>query len=229
MRTSELDCIEQEPATPAHYSVILLHGAGGSNTEFLPLLPHFTPADTAVRFVLPNAPWRRVTLFDKMRMRAWYDVVHADLDTEEDTAGILAAQQSLVDLMAREMSRGFPPERILLGGFSQGGAIALYTTFTHPHRLAGAIALSAYLPRAAACAASKQRCPGTPIYMAHGSADTLVPAARAHSVARFLSSRGCPVHFATFPMEHATTPAEFASLKVWIDATLHPGAPARAP
>ncbi len=139
------------------------------------MLPYFTPRDLPTRFVLPNARWRRVTPFGHTRMRAWYDVMHADLKRDEDAAGIHAACDQILALIARERSRGLPSERIFLGGFSQGGAISLSTALHHPKRLAGVIALSAYLPLTRLCATKNVSCAGTPVYIGRGTNDDLVP------------------------------------------------------
>ncbi len=220
MSDGEPDPIEREPQAQAYYSAILLHGGGGSPEEFLPLLSFLQGPRAATRFILPGAPVQRVALFGNVAMRAWYNVLHDDLEREVDQAGIERSEQRLRELIEREESRGIPRERILLGGFSQGGAIALYTALRFPHRLAGVIALSSYLPPTEALHAGSCHCPGTPVYIGHGTDDELVPLALARKAARFAASHGCLVEFETFPMGHSTCPAEFDSIKNWLKRTL---------
>lgn len=217
----ESSCIELEPNPPAQSSIILLHGGGGYNGEFLSVLRHFTPRDERVRFILPNAPQIRLTLFGGARMRAWYDVLHADLRHEEDEAGIRRAARRLEELIQRERHRGIPSDRILIGGFSQGGAIALYVGARYPEPLAGVIALSSYLPLMGQTHAER---PGVgcrpPVYIGHGCDDDLVPVSLSEQAALLLESLGHPTRFTTFPVGHGTCHAELESMNAWLEEAL---------
>lgn len=214
-------CIELEPDVPAESSIILLHGGGGYNGEFLPLLKHFTPGRGRVRFIFPNAPRMRLALFDGALMRAWYDVPHADLQRDEDTAGIRRSERRLHTLIERERQRGIPSKRILIGGFSQGGAIALYVGARYPDPLAGVIALSSYLPLLGQTVAEQ---PGLglrpPVYIGHGRDDDLVPIALAEQSAQLLESLGHSTRFMIFPVGHGTCLAELESVNAWLQAVL---------
>lgn len=220
---AEIDpsCIELEPNPPAHSSIILLHGGGGHNGEFLSVLRYFTPRDDRVRFVLPNASKIQLTLFDGALLRAWYDVPHADLQHEEDEVGIRRAARRLTELIQREKNRGISGKRILIGGFSQGGAVALYVAARHPESLAGAIALSAYLPLMKRTAMERPAIPcPTPAYIGHGRDDDLVPVGLAQQGAMLLGSLGHPTRFVTFSVGHGTCLSELRSLNAWLNKAL---------
>src|SRR5213592_5188441 len=155
-----------------------MHGLGADGHDFEPIVAELElPATLALRFVFPHAPMRPVTINRGYVMRAWYDVVG---DGSEDAAGIRASQARVEALIAREKARGFPAARVVLAGFSQGGAMALHTGLRHPERLAGIVALSCYLPLAATLAAEASPAGrGAAIFMAHGTEDPLIPVARA--------------------------------------------------
>ncbi|MGH8454468.1 MAG: alpha/beta hydrolase, partial [Nevskiales bacterium] len=144
--TRELDCVELEPDTPATASVIWLHGLGADGNDFVPIVPELRlPESLAVRFIFPHAPVRPVTLNGGMRMRAWYDILGLDRTAREDETGIRESQAQIEALIGRENTRGIPSERIVLAGFSQGGAITLQTGLRYPEKLAGLMVLSGYL------------------------------------------------------------------------------------
>ena len=171
-----LPAIELETAPGPVASVIWLHGLGADGNDFVPIVPELgLPPARALRFIFPHAPVRAVTINNGMRMRAWYDIAAADLNNRADISGVRQSTDQVEGLIAREKGRGVPAAHIVLAGFSQGGAIALYAGLRHAERLAGILALSTYLVQAdrlPAEAAAANR--DVPIFMAHGTADPVV-------------------------------------------------------
>jgi phospholipase/carboxylesterase len=170
--------------------------------------------------VFPHAPIQPVTINGGMRMRAWYDIADGAL-RREDERGVRASQALIEDLIAREKTRGTAASRLVLAGFSQGGAIALQTGLRHPERIAGIMALSTYVPLAEnlpAEASAINR--DVPIYMAHGSYDPIVPLARAEQSRALLQSLGYPVQWREFPMPHSVCAEEVAEIGAWLSKVL---------
>jgi phospholipase/carboxylesterase len=215
--TARFDGIERETGPAPVASVLWLHGLGADAGDFVPILPELVdPRWPPLRFIFPNAPVRPVTLNGGMAMRAWFDLYGMDLASCEDEAGVRAAIALLDGLIERELARGIRAERILLAGFSQGGAIAMATMLRRPTPLAGAVLLSTWLPLAAhsaveATAASS----ATPVFMAHGAHDPMVPQAWAMRSADFLRARGHPLQWHSYPMGHAVCAEEIADLAAW--------------
>ena len=179
------------------------------------------PEDLAVRFVFPHAPMRPVTINNGFVMRAWYDITQGDIGRMPDERGIRDSQAAVEALLAEEKARGVPATRIVLAGFSQGGAIALQTGLRHAERLAGIVALSSYLPleqslEVEASAANKS----TPIFMAHGTEDPIVPLALAEASRRALGARGYDVAWQTWPMPHAVCAEEIGALGEFLERSL---------
>jgi phospholipase/carboxylesterase len=176
-----------------------------------------------VRFVFPHAPVRPVTINAGMARRAWYDVLTLEGPRREDEAGIRDSARRIEALLLEEAGRGLPPARIVLAGFSQGGAMALHVGLRSREPMAGILALSSYLllaDRAAAEASPVGR--RSPILMAHGTADPLIPLARARESCAALRALGCPVEWREYPMGHAVSPAEIADVAAWLEARLGP-------
>jgi phospholipase/carboxylesterase len=217
-----LQTIELETARPATASVIWLHGLGADGHDFEPIVPELDLPDAlAVRFVFPHAPMQAVTINGGAVMRAWYDVYALQGQRREDAEGVRASQVRVEELIAREKSRGVQASRIVLAGFSQGGAIALQTGLRHGERLAGIMALSTYLPIAstlAAEAAAANR--AGPIFMAHGMDDPLIPIERAMISRRQLEAAGYAVDWHEYPMEHGVCAAELADISAWLQRVL---------
>jgi phospholipase/carboxylesterase len=218
----KLDCVELEPETPATASVIWLHGLGADGNDFVPIVPELQlPDSMAVRFVFPHAPVRPVTLNGGMRMRAWYDILGLDRAMREDEAGIRASQAQIEALIKLENARGIPSARIVLAGFSQGGAITLQTGLRYPEKLAGLMVLSSYLPlrdRFAAEAAAANR--STPIFMAHGEFDYMLPLQLGSSSRDLLQQNGYPVEWRAYPMEHQVCLEEIRDIAAWLRKVL---------
>jgi phospholipase/carboxylesterase len=207
-------------------TVIWMHGLGADGWDFVPIVRELPlPEGLALRFVFPHAPERPVTINNGFVMRAWYDITQNDIARLPDERGIRESQRSVAELIARERSRGMASSRIVLAGFSQGGAIALHTGLRHAERLAGIVALSAYLPlehslAAEAAAANK----ATPIFMAHGTQDPIIPLALAEASRRALESRGYSVEWNAYPMPHSVCAEEVEALGAFLAAIFGEGA-----
>jgi phospholipase/carboxylesterase len=212
-----LETVEHEPRGSATHSVIWLHGLGADGHDFEPIVPALRLHDRPVRFVFPHAPIRPVTINAGFRMRAWYDVVGLERGSPEDVEGIRASGAAVAALVDREVERGVPSSRIVLAGFSQGGAIALHAGLRYPHRLAGLIGLSTYLPRAESTAAETSPANGSlPVFLAHGTEDPIVPIAMGRWTRDELLRHGYPVRFETYPMAHAVSPEEVLDIRAWL-------------
>ena len=196
-----------------------MHGLGADGHDFEPIVAELElPATLALRFVFPHAPMRPVTINRGYVMRAWYDVVG---DGSEDAAGIRASQARVEALIAREKARGFPAARVVLAGFSQGGAMALHTGLRHPERLPGIIALSCYLPLGDTLAAEASPAGrDVPIFMAHGTDDLLIPLTRARRSRDKLIDLGYRVTWHEYPMPHAVCGDEVRDLSACLRGVL---------
>jgi phospholipase/carboxylesterase len=226
MDTALLDAVEINPVQPARASIIWLHGLGADGHDFEPLIPQLDIVDRlGVRVVLPHAPRRPVTINAGMVMPAWYDVAAADFSRGQDSEGIRASEAQLRALIAREFTLGIPAARILLAGFSQGGAIVLHTGLRYPEPLAGILALSTYLPLAARLEAEMSPANrAIPIMMAHGTRDPVVPLHLAEQSRDRLQQAGYHVDWHTYAMPHAVYPEEVADIRRWLAQRLGPAA-----
>jgi phospholipase/carboxylesterase len=213
-----LETIEVETAAKPGAAVIWLHGLGADGHDFEPVVPEIVRrGERAWRFVFPNAPVRPVTINGGMRMRAWYDIQGLDRRAGEDVAGFRDTDAQIRQLIANQGERGIPASRVVLAGFSQGGAASLYTAPRYPERLAGVMALSCYLPLASSFGA--ERAPandGTPIFMAHGLADATLPIAMGLESRDLLRRQGYIVEWHDYPMAHAVCPAEIADIRAFL-------------
>jgi phospholipase/carboxylesterase len=195
-------------------TVIWMHGLGADGWDFVPIVKELPlPAGLALRFIFPHAPERAVTINNGYRMRAWYDISQSDLARVPDEKGIRESQGQVEDLIARERSRGVEAANIVLAGFSQGGAIALQAGLRHRERLGAVVALSTYLPLEdsldrEAAGANK----ATPIFMAHGTQDPVIPLALAEASQRALQARGYGVEWHAYPMPHSVSAEEVQDL-----------------
>lgn len=217
-----LTCIEIEPKKKAQWSVIWLHGLGADGSDFasVPPLLGLDPRHD-VRFVLPNAPSIPVTINGGMRMPAWYDIRDGDLRTRHDEAGIVRSAEQVRALMAREVQRGVAANHIFLAGFSQGGAIAVYTALRNSQPLAGVLALSTYLVCADKLEAELQSANrGIPVFAAHGTQDPMVNMKRGVEMKDTLEKLGCRVEWHTYPMEHSVCMEELAHIGAWMNRVM---------
>jgi phospholipase/carboxylesterase len=198
-------------------AVIWLHGLGADGHDFEPIVPELE-LDKPVRFVFPHAPVRPVTINQGMRMRAWYDIFQFG-GGPEDEAGVRASQKLLEEMIAEQKKRGVG--RILLAGFSQGGAIVLQTALRHPERLAAVLALSTYLPLNATLEAERSAANRElPIFMAHGQYDDIIPLARAEQSKQILERLGYQVEWHVYPMPHSVCPEEIADISRFLRRVL---------
>jgi phospholipase/carboxylesterase len=217
-----LECIEIETGPNPVASVLILHGLGADGHDFVPVAEQLDLAEVgAVRFVLPHAPVMPVTINNGYRMRAWYDIYGGDLPKREDEFGLQRSRGDVEALLLREKERGVAPERIVLGGFSQGCAVALMTGLRHRERLAGIFGLSGYLPLAASTAAQRaEPNADTPVFMAHGRQDDVVAIERALASRDALLALRQPVEWHEYAMPHSVCMEEIADLDRWLKRVL---------
>jgi len=222
MTSSLLPSIEIETGPAPSRSVIWLHGLGADGHDFEPVVPLLDlPASPSVRFVFPHAPARSVTVNGGMVMRAWYDIRRADLATEEDEVGLRESQAAVEALISQEKLRGIGAERVVLAGFSQGGAVVLQTALRYAERLAGIMALSAYLPLPDAAEAERHAAnTGLPIFMGHGLQDPVVPAALGITSRDRLRSFGHPISWHEYPLPHSVSLQELNDAGKWLTGVL---------
>jgi phospholipase/carboxylesterase len=222
-----LESIEIETGKNPAATVIWMHGLGADGNDFVPIVNELELDGTpAIRFVFPHAPMRPVTINNGYVMRAWYDVSFGDLEGQSrlaDEQGVRESQAHITALIEREARRGVAAENIVLAGFSQGGAIALQTGLRHPRKLAGVMALSTYLPLAEslpqeAAPANKS----TPIFMAHGTYDPVVPLMMGAGSMALLTGLGYPVEWRQYPMPHSVCPQEIQDIGAWLRRVLNP-------
>ncbi len=224
MTTRWLDAVEINPAEKPQACLIWLHGLGADGHDFEPLIPELRLVnELGVRVVLPHAPLRPVTINGGMVMRAWYDVLSPDFGYAEDSRGIRQSEQQLLALIEREVTNGIPASRIVLAGFSQGGAMALYTGVRYPQPFAGILALSCYLPLAESLAReSGEASRAVPIMMAHGVSDPLIPLSLAEQSCDRLRELGYLVDWYSYPMPHAVYPQEIRDIRHWLEKRFVP-------
>jgi phospholipase/carboxylesterase len=215
-----LPCIEKEPETPANAAVIWLHGLGADGNDFVPIIPELRlPANMAVRFVFPNAPSIPVTINGGYRMPAWYDITAMDIERKVDTGQLIASAEQIRLLIDRETDRGIPSDRIVLAGFSQGGAVAYQTALTHMYPLAGLLCLSTYFATGDTITPNSAN-REIPIKICHGTLDPMVAVQLGKAACQRLSDMGYTVDYSEYPMEHAVCPDEIADISRWLQHLL---------
>ena len=216
------DAVEIETGRNPQVSVIWLHGLGADGHDFEPIVPELVQrSERAVRFVFPHAPIRPVTLNGGYAMRAWYDIIALDRRAEEDVNGIRASQELVTAWIRRENASGIPSERIVLAGFSQGGAMALYSGTRYPERLAGIIGLSCYQPLAGRLDAERLAAnQATPIFLGHGMQDPVVIPALGEAACRQLQAAGYAVEWHAYSMPHSVCPQEVTDIATWLRRVL---------
>ena len=224
-----LETIEHSTGAHPQWSVIWLHGLGADGHDFSPIVPELVRKDwPALRFVFPHAPVRAVTINGGARMRAWYDITSFEFDDlalRADSAGVAESVAQIEALIAREGERGVPPQRVLLAGFSQGGAITLAVGLTRSQPLAGLIALSTYLPMTAqqAQASMAVQAATQPLFMAHGVFDPVVPPAAGEASAKTMQALGFAMQWRRYPMQHSVCAEEITQLGDWMTARFAAG------
>ncbi len=217
-----LDAIVVEPSLPAKASVIWLHGLGASGHDLAPIVPELgLPSNHRLRFIFPHAPHQPVTLNFGMSMPAWYDILGLGLNSNQDETGIRRAESWIHEWLDYQEALGIPSHQIALGGFSQGGALALHTGLRYPKRLAGILGLSTYLPIGHTL--PEERSPtnqNIPIWMAHGTQDMIVAMSLADRSLQMLHDNQYKVDFRTYPMGHTICDEEMKAIGHWLTNSL---------
>jgi phospholipase/carboxylesterase len=213
-----LETVEIESGRNPTGAVIWLHGLGADGHDFAPIVPQLvSPDERPLRFVFPHAPVRPVTINGGMAMRAWYDILGFDRGVPQDEAGIRASSAAVGELIRRESSRGIPTNRIVLGGFSQGGAISLFAGPRYPERLAGVLGLSCYMLLEDTLPAERTRVNySTPFFLGHGTQDPVVDLRRGSEARQLLEAGGYPVEWREYPMPHSVCPQEVLDIAAWL-------------
>ena len=213
-----LETLEGETGPNPVASIIVLHGLGADGNDFVPICEELDlDAVGPVRFVFPNAPVRPVTINGGYRMRAWYDILGADLQGREDEAGLRESTAAITALIDRERQRGIEARRIVLAGFSQGCAMTLMTGLRYGERLAGLAGMSGYLPLAATTAAERSDANrDVPVFLAHGTQDPVVALDRGKASRDALVALGHAVEWHDYPMEHSVCGEEVVDLNRWL-------------
>ena len=216
--------IELETGPDPRYTIIWMHGLGADGSDFEPVVPALAlPRSPAVRFLFPHAPYRAVTCNAGYVMRAWYDIVSlAPHSRQIDEAGLLESRTLIRQLIQREAERGVPGERVILAGFSQGGAVAYLTGLTHPTPLAGIIALSTYIPSPGLLVdgfveANRQ----VPVFAAHGTHDDVVSPALGEHAVEVLRQLGIEPEWHRYPLPHSVSLEEIADIGRWLRTLVH--------
>ena len=225
MNSPTLETIELQSGATPQASLIVLHGLGADGNDFVPVAQELDLAALGgARFVFPHAPLRPVTMNGGFVMRAWYDIAAGPGSAgprREDEAGLRASQQQVEALIAREIARGMPAQRIVLMGFSQGCAMTLLTGLRYGQRLAGLAGLSGYLPLAARTAAERAGANAdVPIFMAHGRDDPMVGIERAIASRDALRALGYGVEWHDYAMPHSVCMEEITDLNRWLQRVL---------
>lgn len=213
-----LDTVVINPADTATASIIWLHGLGANGHDFVNLLPLLPlPSDHQWRFIFPHAPWQPITIQGGQTLRAWYDITTLDAVSQEDTAGLSKSRQAIDELIHAEHAAGIPHHRILLVGFSQGGALALHTGLLYPKPLGGILGLSCYLPLAQQQINATESANGqTVISLTHGQYDPLIPILFAHQSYQHLVTLGYNVSWKTYPGAHEITNPQITDIATWL-------------
>lgn len=205
----------------ADYVVIWLHGLGADGHDFEPLVPELGVADKAVRFIFPHAPVQPITVNSGMPMRAWYDIRSPQIQQHEDDEGIRASQRMVEAMIDQQRKKGITSKKIILAGFSQGGAIALHTGLRHSEPLGGILALSTYLPLVAEFEQERDSAnQSVPIFMAHGTSDPIVPLWLAEDSRYFLEQAGYHVDWHVYAMQHQVCMEEIQAISGWLNERL---------
>lgn len=220
---SQLQFVDIPSAQQHDATVIWLHGLGDSGHGFAPIVPELKlPVGHGVRFIFPHAPERPVTINGGMRMRAWYDIVSMDFNHRADRRGVEASAQLVSEILDAEIAAGIRPERIVLAGFSQGGVIALHMATRMQHTLAGIMALSTYMcePETLKGEASQSN-KSTPVFMAHGQFDDVVPIFMGNAAHKTLQENGFDTSFQSYPMQHNVCLEELQDIRGFLINTLN--------
>lgn len=215
-----LPCVEHEPTQTATHAVIWLHGLGADGNDFMPIVPELgLPDDLPIRFVFPHAPSMPVTVNGGVTMPAWYDILDIQIDRKVDETQLRQSAQAAHRLIDREIERGIPAERIILAGFSQGGAVAYEAALTYPQKLAGLMALSTYFATADSVVLSEAS-QGLPILVNHGTQDPVVPESLGRAAVDRLQTLGFKPQYKSYTMPHAVSPDQIRDIGQWLQQHL---------
>jgi len=219
---THLETIQIETGPNPTVSVIWLHGLGADGNDFVPIVRELDLAGCpSIRFVFPHAPMIPVTINNGYVMRAWYDILGTDIAKREDEAGLRQSQTMIERLIEQEKTRGIPANRIVLAGFSQGCAMTLQTGLRYPEKLAGLLCLSGYVPLYTTIAEERHAANGsTPIFMAHGRGDPIVPILRAEQSRDVLKAHGYSVEWHEYMMPHSVCAEEIDDISAWLKRVL---------
>ncbi len=211
----KLETIELEIGENPHAAVIWLHGLGANGHDFVPIVQQLKlPADLSIRFIFPHAPVRPITINQGLEMPGWYDISNMSIVGKEDVDGMLESSQAIHQLCEQQEEQGIDSTRIIVAGFSQGGAIALHCGLDYPRPLAGIMALSTYLPRCAVLGATANH--AVPLFMAHGLQDDVVALSYGKSSCDRLQTAGYTVSWHEYPMPHSVCMKEIEDIQNWL-------------
>ena len=217
---SFLPCIDIEPKTPATATVILAHGLGADGNDFVPMVSQLRlPASMAVRFIFPNAPAIPVTINGGLVMPAWYDITEINIDRTIDASQLIASAEKIRQLVDRETDRGIASHRIVLAGFSQGGAVVYQTALTYMQPLAGLLCMSTYFATRQTITPNRAN-RQLPVLVCHGSRDPMVPERMGRDAHQALLSLGYPAEYKRYPMGHEVCAQEIADISAWLQRVL---------
>ncbi len=215
-----LPAIELETRDKPDSTVIWLHGLGADGNDFAPIVEQLhLPRAAAIRFIFPHAPAIPVTVNGGFIMPAWYDIVEMQIDKRVDQAGLLASAKAIGGFIDRELARGIPGKRLVIAGFSQGGAVAYHLALSHATPLGGLLAMSTYLATADILTynpANKK----LPIKIQHGAYDPVVPESLGKKAAARLTQEGYQVSYQDYPMEHSVCPEQIDDISKWLQTIL---------
>ncbi len=215
-----LPCIEVEPKKSADVAVIWLHGLGADGYDFEPIVPKLRlPDSAAVRFIFPHAPSMPVTINNGMVMPAWYDILNMNIEKKVDEEQLLISSERIGALIGREIERGISSSRIVIAGFSQGGAVGYQTALTYPEPLAGLMAMSTYFATSESILLSQEN-KALPVQIYHGIMDPIVPESLGQIAYRDLKKRGYSVNYQTYPMQHSVCAEEVMDISKWLQKIL---------
>jgi phospholipase/carboxylesterase len=222
MQDKQLSYVEVNPPNPPRATVIWLHGLGDSGNGFAPIVPELNiPDNLAIRFVFPHAPIRPVTINNNMEMRAWYNITSLDFNNRADSQGVHESAALVEKLIDAQIASGIPAQRIVLAGFSQGGVIALHLGTRLHKKIAGILALSTYMSEPETLSAqAHQANKHTPILMAHGQQDDVVPLYMGNAAHKVLTENGYQVQWREYMMQHSLCPPELLDISAWLQKCL---------
>jgi len=219
LESPKLESLVIESSANVNASVIWLHGLGADGHDFAPIVKELGIPN--LRFILPHAPVRPVTINNGYAMPAWYDIYGLNNDSQQDEAGIRATENNIVALIEHQLAQGIPANRIVLAGFSQGGAIALHTGLRYPQRLAGILALSTYLPLKSSLLADRQPANlDIPIFMAHGEFDSVITLATSQTSKAVLATAGYAIDWHEYAMAHSVCAEEIDDIRDFLTRIL---------